>query len=106
MYETIIQYGGNKAMDDETRELAIKLGSQLGHVAKGDPNPNVGKGKLFALRKSRKKERFLSILNSFQLRYNEFSINKKILLTLCNENFDYFKQLTMISALNSFNYKS
>ncbi len=106
IYETIIQYGGNKAMDDETRELAIKLGSQLGHVAKGDPNPNVGKGKLFALRKSRRKERFLSILNSFQLRYNEFSINKKILLTLCDENFDYFKQLTLISALNSFNYKS
>lgn len=103
LYEPIINYGGNKAMDDETKDLAIKLGSQLGYAAKTSANPNVGKGKLIAIRKSRKLSQFLDLIISFQLRY-KISINKEILSKINEKNFDYFRQFTLISALNSFNY--
>jgi len=103
MYETIIQYGGNKTMDDETRELAIKLGSQLGFAAKSDENPKAGKGRLFAMRKSRKLSQFLDHLIVFQGRYN-ICVNKEILQKINEENFEYFRQFVIISAFNSFNY--
>lgn len=103
MYETIIQYGGNKAMDDETRELAIKLGSQLGFAAKSDENPKAGKGRLIAMRKSRKLSQFLDHLIVFQGRYN-VCVNKEILQKINEENFEYFRQFAIISAFNSFNY--
>jgi hypothetical protein len=103
MYETIIQYGGNKTMDDETRELAIKLGSQLGFAAKSDENPKAGKGRLIAMRKSRKLSQFLDHLIVFQGRYN-VCVNKEILQKINEENFEYFRQFAIISAFNSFNY--
>jgi len=102
MYETIIKYGGNKTMDDETRELAIKLGSQLGYAAKSDENPKAGKGRLIAMRKSRKLSQFLDHLIVFQGRYN-ICINKEILQRINEQNFDYFRQFAIISAFNSFN---
>jgi len=103
-YEKIINYGGNKNMNDETRELAIKLGSQLGYVAKNDNNPKAGKGKLIMMRKARKITQFLDQIISFQVRYGVL-INKEILQKVNEKNFEYFRQFTIISALNSFNFK-
>jgi len=104
IYESIINYGGNSQMNDETRTLAIKLGSQLGFAAKNDSNPKAGKGKLIMMRKARKITQFLDQIISFQVRYG-ISINKEILEKINEGNFDYFRQFTIISALNSFNFK-
>lgn len=103
-YESIINYGGNRHMNDETRSLAIKLGSQLGFAAKNDSNPKAGKGKLIMMRKARKISQFLDQIISFQVRYG-ISVNKEILSSINEVNFDYFRQFTIISALNTFNYK-
>ena len=102
-YESIINYGGNNLMNDETRDIAIKLGSQLGYAAKNDNNPKAGKGKLIRMRKSRKITQFLDQIISFQMRYG-ISVNKEILQKINEENFEYFRQFTIISALNSFNF--
>lgn len=103
IYESRINYGGNKMMNDEIRDLAIKLGSQIGFAAKNDRNPTVGKGKLISMKKSRTLSKFLDQLISFQSRYN-LVINKEILTSINEDNFDYFRQFTIISALNSFNF--
>lgn len=103
-YESIINYGGNSQMNDDTRNLAIKLGSQIGYAAKNDSNPKAGKGKLIMMRKARKISQFLDQIISFQVRYG-ISINKEILAKIDEGNFDYFRQFTIISALNTFNFK-
>ena len=104
VYESIINYGGYNRMNDKTRALAIKLGSQLGYAAKNDNNPKAGKGKLIMMRKARKITQFLDQIISFQVRYG-ISVNREILQTIGENNFEYFRQFTIISALNSFNYK-
>ncbi len=102
MYESLINYGGNKMMNDEIRDLSIRLGNQIGFAAKNDKNPTAGKGKLISMKKSRTLSKFLDQIISFQSRYN-LIFNKEILTSINEGNFDYFRQFTIISALNSFN---
>ncbi len=102
LYESLIKYGGNKMMTDEERDLAIKLGTQIGMAAKMDENSTAGKGKLISLRKCRKLNQFLEVIMSFQMRY-DIIVNKEILTKINEQNFDYFRQFTIISALNKFN---
>ena len=91
-------------MTDELRDLAIKFGRQIGFAAKNDKNPTAGKGRLITLRKTRTLKQFLDEVIRLQSRY-DISVNSKILKSINEENFDYFRQFTIISALNSFNAK-
>ncbi|MDP8204426.1 MAG: hypothetical protein P9L95_07835 [Candidatus Tenebribacter mawsonii] len=102
MYESLINYGGNKMMNDEIRDLAIKLGNQIGFAAKNDKNPTAGKGKLISMKKARTLSKFLDQIISFISRYN-LVLNRDFLTSINEENFDYFRQFTIISALSSFN---
>ena len=105
MYESLINYGGNKMMNDEIRDLSIRLGNQIGFAAKNDKNPTAGKGKLISMKKARTLSKFLDQIISFQSRYN-LVLNKEILTSINESNFDYFRQFAIISALNLFNSKT
>ncbi|MCD4779101.1 MAG: hypothetical protein K8S27_00920 [Candidatus Omnitrophica bacterium] len=102
MYESLTNYGGNRNMNGELREVAINFGKQIVGSARGEQNKNTLKGKLIKLRKSRTLTNFLDQIISIQARY-ELSINNDILTKLNDSNFVCFRQFTIISALNAFN---
>lgn len=103
-YENLI--GGDQKMDNQAREVAVKLGQQIGGTAASDPkNTRRGKGDLFKLRKSRTIPDFLEEINRLQFRYN-INITKNIYEgVITKENFKEFKQYVMIAALNTYNGK-
>jgi len=104
LYESFIKYGGNTNMTDEIKELAIKLGSQIGTVTAADDNPKAGKGKILQLRKCLTLLDFLNVINSLQVRYN-LIVNHDILKVINEDNFEYIKQFSVIQALNVYNFK-
>lgn len=104
IYEPIINYGGNKHMDNNIRELAINLGKQLGYFdPKSEDNPNIRKGKLIQLKKAKNLKQFNEVIVSFLFRYGNLNISNKYMQLIDEKNFDYFRQFTLISALNTFN---
>lgn len=105
IYESYIYYGGNMAMNDEIRDLAIKLGSQIGMYALQDKNPKAGKGKIIQLRKSRNLESYLDVLISLQTRYGVV-LNRELLNQINEENFEYVRQFSIIQAMNIVNSKA
>ncbi|MBC8185754.1 hypothetical protein H8E88_32105 [candidate division KSB1 bacterium] len=106
IYESIINYGGNKHMNNEIRELAVNLGKQLGYFnPKIEDNPNIRKGKLIQLRKAKNLKQFNEVVVSFLFRYNTLKISSNYVQLINEQNFDYFRQFTLISALNTFNSK-
>ena len=103
-YENLID-GGNSVMDANARQLAVKLGHVIGHAITNETRGS-GKGDLFKLRKTRTIPDFLEEVNRLQFRYG-LSLSKEIydgVITV--SNFKEFKQYVMISALNTFNYRS
>jgi hypothetical protein len=107
MYELLINYGGNKMMNDEIRDIAINLGKQIvigmkEKVNKTGKKMSGEKGQLISLRKARTLKKFLEKIINLQFRY-ELIIKKEILEKINEEIFDYFRQFTIISALNLFN---
>lgn len=103
IYENILKEGDPK-MDNQAREVAVKLGQQIGGAAAGDSrNIKRGKGDLFKLRKTRTVPDFLEEINRIQFRYG-LSISKIMYEgILSKENFKEFKQYVLIAALNTFN---
>ena len=93
-------------MDNQAREVAVKLGQQIGGTAASDPkNIKRGKGDLFKLRKTRTIPDFLEEVNRLQFRYN-LNITRNIYEgVITKENFKEFKQYVMIAALNTYNGK-
>lgn len=109
LYESLINYGGNKMMNDEMRDIAINLGKQIvggmeEKVKKSGKELKQERGKLISLRKARTLSKFLEQIVGLQIRY-DLTINKEILEKIDEKNFDYFRQFAIISALNSFNWK-
>jgi hypothetical protein len=109
LYESLINYGGNKMMNDEMRDVAINLGKQIvigmeKKVKKSGKELKQERGKLISLRKARTLSKFLEQIISFQIRY-DLTIKKEILKKIDEKIFDYFRQFTIISALNLFNSK-
>jgi len=103
-YENLI--GGDQSMDSQAREVAVKLGHQIGGASASDSkNLKRGKGDLFKLRKTRTIPDFLEEINRLQFRYN-INITKNIYEgVVTKENFKEFKQYVMIAALNTYNGK-
>ena len=103
-YENLID-GGKKNMDSKAREVAVKLGQQVGYAASDSKNAKRGKGDLFKLRKTRTVADFMEEINRIQFRYN-INITKNIYEgIITKENFKEFKQYVMIAALNTYNGK-
>lgn len=109
MYESLINYGGIKMMNDEMRDVAINLGKQIvigmeDKARKSGKDLKQERGKLISLRKTRTLNKFLEQIISLQIRY-DLTIKKEIMNKIDEKIFDYFRQFTIISALNSFNSK-
>jgi hypothetical protein len=105
LYESYISYGGNMAMNDEIRDNALKLGSQIGMSilgASGRINSKIGKAKLIQLRKARNLEAFMDTLISIQNRY-DLTISKELLQSINEENFNYVRQFCIVQSTNIIN---
>lgn len=109
-YESYIKYGGNGNMEDALRDRAVKLGNLIGYRIyekekernKGKrPAGSAGKGEIISLRKCRRLNLFLEQLIRLQSKYDIF-ISKDITDNIDEENFGYFRQFTIISAMNTF----
>jgi hypothetical protein len=109
-YESYINYGGNSNMEDALRDRAVKLGNMIGYRIfekekeknKGKkPSGSAGKGEIVRLRKCRRLNLFLEQLIRLQSKY-DIVISKEITDNIDEENFGYFRQFTIISAMNTF----
>jgi hypothetical protein len=102
VYELLIKEG-NEVFKEE-QEAAVELGRKIG-MAVGK-NEHGKKGDLFALRKSRRKVDFLEQINRLQFKLGQdFVVPKEVYEgKLTDENFNEFKQFSMLAALNSFNF--
>ncbi len=109
-YESYINYGGNSNMEDALRDRAVKLGNLIGYRIyekekernKGKkPSGSAGKGEIISLRKCRRLNLFLEQLIRLQSKY-DIVISKDITDNIDEENFGYFRQFTIISAMNTF----
>ena len=109
-YESYINYGGNSNMEDALRDRAVNLGTQVGYRIyekekernKGKkPSGSAGKGEIISMKKCRRLSQFLEQLIRLQSKY-EFIISKDITDNINEENFGYFRQFTIISAMNTF----
>ena len=74
MYESLINYGGNKMMNDEMRDVAINLGKQIvigmqEKVKKSGKDLKQERGKLISLRKTRTLNKFLEQIIGLQIRH-------------------------------------
>ena len=108
LYEPVIKYGGNKTMNKELQELAIKFGNSIGMSIinrEGDTpknNARYGRKYIIHLFKSRNLQQFndavIRIQNRFQLQ-----VNKELTPQLNESNFMYVKQFAIIAALNHVN---
>jgi len=105
LYESYIRYGGNMAMNDNIRDNALKLGSQIGMSilgASGRINSKIGKAKLIQLRKARNLEAFMDTLISIQNRY-DLTISKDLLQSINEDNFNYVRQFCIVQSTNIIN---
>ncbi|MDP3115108.1 MAG: hypothetical protein Q8M98_10105 [Candidatus Cloacimonadaceae bacterium] len=102
LYESYINYGGNMTMNDEMRDLAINLGSQIGMATLKGKNSKIGKAKIIQLRKSRNLKTFLDVLISLQFRYN-LIISREMINRITEENFEYVRQFSIIQAMSIIN---
>ena len=104
IYESYIDYGGNKAMNDEIRNLALNLGTIIGAAIVKDPNNiKIGKAKIIQLRKSRNLKTFMDVLISIQFRFN-IPIGEKLLKSINEDNFNYVRPFCVIKAMNTIFY--
>lgn len=98
-YESYINYGGNMAMNDEIRDLAIKLGSQIGMAVNEKKNLKAGKSKIIQLRKARNLRSFNDVIISMQFKFG-IIVGRDLLDSINEDNFEYVRQFTVIQALN------
>ena len=104
-YEEVLKQGQKGgAMEREALDAAVTLGRRIG-TAIGKESGK--KGRLFALRKSRKLADFLNELNRLQLRLprdSQFAVPPAVYEGhLTQENFEEFRGFCMLAALNAFN---
>jgi len=108
LYEPIIKYGGNKSMNKEIQEMAIKLGVSIGigitKFDNGNPKENAKNGRKYAigLSKSRTLLQFLSAIERIENKYH-IILKTGFLESLNEENWEYIKQFTIVSALSNLN---
>jgi len=99
-------------MNKETQNLAIKLGTSIGQgilrlvddSQKIDEKKNARNGRkyIIGLYKSRNFNQFLDAIIRLQNKY-KIVLNKELIQQIDQQNYEYVKQFSIISALNQIN---
>ncbi len=111
-YEKIILFGGNKNMNEELQEKAIKLGTSIGMgiinydspQKKSDKEMNVKGGRKYviSLNKTRTLQQFLDEIIRIQTRYG-MVVSEDLLKGINENNWEYIRSFCIIKTLSILN---
>jgi len=112
-YESFLNKGGRKNMNQELQNKAVDLGKSIGQGILRFENPGSkkdiekknarnGRGNIISLKKARNLQQFLDEIIRLQTKY-QISISNDILKEVNQQNFVFIKQFAIIGALNQIN---